>query len=173
LASALVAFVPHLAKAREAHDEYFSLRQMNKAANVVLLENGVIDAATARGNAGAIRRVDADMAARRSGDYKLVEPLLIAKGGYDVSTLHSGRSRVDIVATSRRLLQREQILQASEALNAARRSILEFGEAHKRGLVPLHTQGRRSAAVPTDHYVGAYLRPSTSRRRTSGRPMPR
>jgi argininosuccinate lyase len=142
-----------------AQDEYFWLSQMNKAANVVLLENGVIDAGVARNNAAAIRKLDAAMqapGARRTGDYKLVEPMLIEIGGYDVSTLHSGRSRVDIVATSRRLLQREEILAAMEKLNRARRSILAFGVEHKRALVPVYTQGRQSAGVPVGHYITAY-----------------
>ncbi len=34
--------------------------------------------------------------------------MLIELGGANLSTLHSGRSRVDIVATSRRLLQRDE-----------------------------------------------------------------
>ena len=152
--------LPAAAQSPQPHDEYFCLSQMNKAANVVLREDGVIDAAVARNNAAAIRRLDADMAApqaKRSGDYKLVEPMLIEIGGYDTSTLHSGRSRVDIVATSRRLLQREQILAAMDALGGARRSVLRFAEANKRGLVPVYTQGRQSAGVPVGHYLGAYL----------------
>lgn len=160
LAAVLSAASPLCARAQAGHDESFWLGEMNKAANVVLLENRVIDAAVARNNAAAIRKLDADMAApsaRRSGDYKLVEPLLIAIGGYDVSTLHSGRSRVDIVATSRRLLQREQLLEAMVALNGARRSLLRFGAANRRGLVPVYTQGRQSAGVPVGHYIGAYL----------------
>ena len=143
----------------QSRDEYDGLSRMNKAANVVLLEGGVIDAAAARNNAAAIARLDADMqkpGAARTGDYKLVEPMLIAIGGYDVSTLHSGRSRVDIVATSRRLLQRDAILSAMEKLNDARAAILAFGVTHRDSLVPVYTQGRQSAGVPVGHYVTAY-----------------
>lgn len=146
--------------AQELRDEYFWLSEMNKAANVVLLHGQVIDATTARNNAAAIRKLDADMArpgARRTGDYKLVEPMLIAIGGDETSSLHSGRSRVDIVATSRRLVEREKALSAMEDLNLARRAMLRFALAHKRDLVPVYTQGRQSAGVPVGHYLGAYL----------------
>jgi argininosuccinate lyase len=143
----------------QAQDEYFWLSQMNRAANVVLLENRVIDPATARNNAAAIRSLDSRMAlagATRTGDYKLVEPMLIELGGLDTSTLHSGRSRVDIVATSRRLMQRAEVLTAAEKLNAARRAILAFASRHKAELIPVYTQGRQSAGVPVGHYLGAY-----------------
>lgn len=145
--------------AQDSQDEYFWLSEMNKAANVVLLENRIIDKAAARKNAAAIIKLDLDMqkaGARRSGDYLVVEPKLVDIGGIEVSTLHSGRSRVDIVATSRRLLQRQQILTAMEQLNAARGAILQFGEQHKRALVPAYTQGKQSAGVPVGHYITAY-----------------
>lgn len=144
--------------AQEARDEYFWLSQMNKAANVMLLDAGVIDAETARNNAETIIALDEDMAGveGRTGDYKAVEPMLIEIGGYDVTTLHSGRSRVDIVATSRRLLQRDEILAAIEALNETRRTILDFAEQHSSSLIPAYTQGKQSAAVPVGHYLGAY-----------------
>ncbi|GAA4326684.1 argininosuccinate lyase [Pigmentiphaga soli] len=140
-------------------DEYHWLSEMNKAANVVLLENRIIDAATARRNADAIVRLDAEMrkpGADRTGNYQQIEPRLIDIGGVEVSTLHCGRSRVDIVATSRRLLLRPQILCAMERLNAARQALLRFGEKHKRALVPAYTQGRQSAGVPVGHYITAY-----------------
>lgn len=159
ICAAALLLVAGAAQAAEAQDEYYWLSRMNKAANVVLLENRIIDPALARNNAMAIDKLDTAMqaaGAQRSGDYKVVEPLLLDLGGFDVSTLHSGRSRVDIVATSRRLLLRDEILVAMEKLNLARRSILAFGVKHKDGLIPVYTQGRQSAGVPVGHYVAAY-----------------
>ena len=140
-------------------DEYHWLSEMNKAANVVLLESGIIDGAIAHRNADAIARLDAAMQqpeAERTGDYQQIEPKLIDIGGVEVSTLHCGRSRVDLVATGRRLLLRAQVLGAMESLNAARWALLQFGEKHKRALVPAYTQGRQSAGVPVGHYTTAY-----------------
>lgn len=157
--SALALFAcAQIVHAQEVMDEYYWLSQMNKAANVMLLEQGVFDAEAARNNAATIMALDEQMEGSdaRTGDYKIIEPMLIEIGGYDVSSLHSGRSRVDIVATSRRLMQRGELLKAMEALNATRLSILDFAEKNKRDLLPAYTQGKQSAAVPLGHYLGAY-----------------
>nr|WP_306456325.1 lyase family protein [Pigmentiphaga litoralis] len=132
---------------------------MNKAANVALLEAGIIDMATARNNARTIAALDLAMlrpGVVRTGDYQQIEPQLIAIGGIEVSTLHCGRSRVDIVATSRRLLLRPAILGALDVLNAARQALMDLGQRHKRSLLPVYTQGRQSAGVPVGHYISAY-----------------
>jgi argininosuccinate lyase len=135
------------------------LSEQNRASAVALVEAGVIGPAIARTIADAIVTVDAILAkpgAQRTADYKSVEPLLIEAGGYDASSLHAGRSRVDLSATTRRLLQRDAALVALDELNRARRAMLDFAENNATGLVPIYTQGRQAAAVPLGHYLGAY-----------------
>jgi argininosuccinate lyase len=141
-------------------DECHWLSEMNKAACVALVTNGIIDRPVGANIAKALCAFEAAMLrnpSARTGDYKLAEPLLINLGGLDMTRLHAGRSRMDLVATNRRLVQRDALLAALRQLNTARASLLKFADLDRRALLPVYTQGRQSAAVPLGHYVGAYL----------------
>lgn len=143
----------------KAHDGFYWLSEINKASTVMVTETRIVDPRLAKVIATSVAQViaanDADPS-RRSGDYLKVEPQLIAVGGPDVTRLHSGRSRQDIGATSRRLMQRETILAALDSLDKARQRLLEFAAQHPDAIVPAYTWGVQAQPISLGHWVLAY-----------------
>lgn len=140
-------------------DAFYWLSEMNKASTVMVVEQGIVPKALGKTIATAVAQVIADgdkPGARRSGDYLQVEPALIAIGGPDVTRMHSGRSRQDIGATSRRLFQRDEVLVAMAALNTARAALLDLAAKHPDAIMPAFTVGVQAQPISFGHYVLAY-----------------
>jgi argininosuccinate lyase len=125
----------------------------------MVVEQGIVPKPLGNTIGHAISRVIADQAkpgSERSGDYLKVEPLLIAQSGPDVTRLHSGRSRQDIRATTRRLFQRDYLLSAIAQLNEARASLIAMAEKLPNAIVPAYTLGVQAQPVSFGHYILAY-----------------
>jgi len=140
-------------------DEFYWLSEINKASTVMVTETGIVPRdlgrSIAEAVAGSISEAETDRRLR-SGDYLRVEERLIAKGGPEVTRLHSGRSRQDIGATSRRLFQRDQILATLDSLEAFRAILLDFAATHPDAIVPAYTQGVQAQPISFGHYVLGY-----------------
>jgi argininosuccinate lyase len=147
------------AQAQTPRDAFYWLGEMNKASAVMVVEQGIVPAELGATIANAVGQVIAEAGqpgASRSGDYLAVEQLLVAVGGPDVTRLHSGRSRQDLGATSRRLFLREDLLAAVAALGEARRALLQMASRHPNAIVPAYTWGVQAQPVSFGHYVLAY-----------------
>ena len=158
LAAALLVG-PSDANAQEKRDEFYWLGELNKAAAVMVVEQGIVPRPLGKPIADAVAQVIADASkqgARRSGDYLQVEQLIIAIAGPDGTRLHSGRSRQDINATRMRLFQRDQVLSTLRALNLAREALIGFASAHPDAIVPAYTVGVQAQPVSFGHYILAY-----------------
>jgi argininosuccinate lyase len=162
LAAALALMQPAAAQPAagpDTHDAFYWLSEINKASAVMVTETRIVPRETGAIIASAIARViaegDADPS-KRSGDYLRVEPLLTAAGGPEVTRLHSGRSRQDIGATSRRLTQRVQVLATLESLDGAREKLLAFAAQHPNAIVPAYTWGVQAQPISMGHYILAY-----------------
>lgn len=147
------------ASGQERRDDFYYLSEINKASTVMVVEEGIVPRPLGRAIAESVAKVIADAekpAARRSGDYLQVEPLLIAAGGPDVTRLHSGRSRQDIGATRTRQFQRMQLLRTFSAMNEARAALLDLAGRDPDAVVPAYTVGVQAQPVSFGHYILAY-----------------
>jgi argininosuccinate lyase len=140
-------------------DAFYWLSEMNKASTVMVVETGIVPPQLGKTIATSVAKVIADAGADRklrSGDYLRVEPLIIAAGGPDVTRLHSGRSRQDIGATSRRLFQRDQILATMDSLDRARAALLDLAAKHPDAIVPAYTHGVQAQPISFGHFLLGY-----------------
>ncbi len=93
---------------------------------------------------------------KRPGDYLQYEPLLIAYAGPDATRMHSGRSRQDILATTRRVMLRERALDLADAMNAARDKLVALAGKHVDTIVPAYTNGVQAQPITYGHYLLAF-----------------
>src|SRR5260221_1988183 len=125
-----------------AHDEFHWLNEFNKASTVMVVEQGIVPRELGAKIAAGITKVIADGAkagAKRPGDYLQYEPLLIAYAGPDATRMHSGRSRQDIIPTTRRGMLRERAIELAAPMNVARDKPLALAGKHVDTIVPAYT----------------------------------
>ena len=141
------------------HDSFHWIGEINKASAVMLREQGVIEAALAKEIAAAVAQVIADGAAagaERPGNYMVIEKLLVAAGGAEVTRVHSGRSRQDMVAATHRLFIRDQFLDTFDSLARLREGILNLASRHRHDLVPAYTHHVQAQPTSFGHYLLAF-----------------
>lgn len=140
----------------ETRDEFFWLSQINKATIVINSQEGLLDPALAPEIASALRQVIDDGAqpdADRPGTVISYEPLLIDKGGIDVTLIHAGRSSQDMHATYRAAMLRDQMLDLAAQLNATSTTLVDLAETHAETVVPNYTNGVAAQPNSYGHYL--------------------
>lgn len=145
--------------ARSYSDNFHLNNELNKAAAVMLVEEGVLPRPLASKIAAGLVQVIADgnkPGAKRPSDYLQYEPLLIAQAGPDASRIHSGRSRQDIIPTNRRIMLRERTLELQSAMLKAREQVLKVAEQHLDTIVPGYTNGVQAQPTTYGHYLLAF-----------------
>lgn len=150
-------------------DNFHWLNEFNKAAVIVTVEEKVIPRELGKKVAVGLTKVIEDGAkpgARRPGDYLQYEPLLVAEAGADASRIHSGRSRQDILAATRRVMLRDRLLNLQQSLNNANARVIALATEHADTIVPGYTNGVQAQPTTLGHYLLAY---SASLGRTSDR----
>jgi argininosuccinate lyase len=157
---AVMAYViPASAQQTQPRDAFYYLNELNKAANVMVVETGIVPRPLGKQIAESIATVAKNADANpklRSGDYLAVEPLYIDVGGPDVTRLHSGRSRQEIGAVSRRLSQRDKLLATMVSLDKSRAALLTWAAKYPNALVPSYTHGVQAQPISFGHYLLAY-----------------
>ncbi|MCC6473846.1 MAG: argininosuccinate lyase [Burkholderiales bacterium] len=156
----LGATLEPIAVSSAGHDAFHWVGEMNKASAVMLVERGIVAAPLGRRIAEAVRRVIEDAAAPgadRPGNYMVVESLLVAAGGMEVTRVHSGRSRQDMVSTSHRLFLRDQLLDCFDGLAQVRTALLALAQRHRDDVVPAYTHNVQAQPTSFGHYLGAFL----------------
>ncbi len=141
------------------HDAFYWLGQFNKASLVMTVEQGIVPPTLAGPIAGAVRDVIAAGDApggKHPADYLQLEPLLIAVAGPDVTRMHSGRSRQDILATTRREMMRERTLALFDALAGVRADLQEQAERHRDAIIPAYTNGVQAQPTTFGHVMLAF-----------------
>ena len=155
----LLAALPVLPAGAADHDAFYWLGRFNKASLVMTVEQGIVPRALAAPIAAAVQGVIADGDApggKRPADYLQLEPLLIARAGPDATRMHAGRSRQDILATTRREMMRDRALDFLAALDAARGDALAQAERHRDAIIPAYTNGVQAQPTTFGHVMLAY-----------------
>ncbi len=146
-------------KSGSPRDEFFWLGEFNKAAAVMTTETGIIPRTLAGPLAQAVAKVieEGDKSGgKRPKDYLQYEVLVAAHSGPDASRLHSGRSRQDILATNRRAMLRDRVLELIDAHDIVRGKIHALAANHVKTIVPAYTNGVQAQPTTYAHYLGAY-----------------
>ena len=145
----------------ERLDEFAWLTEFNKASAVMVVEQGIVSRQLGTQIAQAIAKVTEDAqkpGARRPGiaGYLAVEAQLIAAGGPDVSRLHSGRSRQDLLATYNRVVLRDRLLDLVAAQGEVRRRLQRISREHLETVIPAYTNGVQAQPTTLAHYLLAF-----------------
>jgi len=141
------------------HDAFYFLGEMNKASTVMVIEDKIVPPELGKKIVNAVDQViqNGDLpGAQRPADYLQYEPLILAITGPDGSRMHSGRSRQDILATNRRLMQRERTLDLMQAMNQAKAQILALAANNLDTIVPAYTNGVQAQPTTFAHYLLAF-----------------
>ena len=139
------------------------LDDINKACIVMLAETGIVPQDVAARIARGIQQLIENertgahnTTPRTSADYLDYEPRLIALAGPEASRLHTGRSRQDLASTIARMNLRDQLLQVTQAVIAARESLLKRAEEHVETIIPAYTHGVQAQPTTFAHYLLAF-----------------
>src|SRR5689334_13767339 len=152
-------FAADLKAAKAEHDNFHFMGEMNKASTVMVVETRIVPPELGRKIARAVDQVIRDgnqPGAGRPGDYLQYEPLVLALAGPDGSRMHSGRSRQDMLSTTRRLMQRERTLALMDAMIRSKAQLLSVAEKHLDTIVPAYTNGVQAQPTTYAHYLLAF-----------------
>lgn len=147
--------------------------QLNKAQIVMLAETGLLPRPAAKDIAKAIQQVEARAqapGAPRSGDYLAFERQLIEVMGPEASKLHMGRSRIDMGATTERMVLRDETLDVFEAMAAAREGLIEMAAGNVDTIIAGYTHAVQAQPTSLGHYLlalAAVLERDTDRLRAA------
>src|SRR5476649_745409 len=146
----------HAADSKEPHDNFYFLGEMNKASTVMVIDTKIVPPDLGKKIVAAVDQVIINgnkPGAERPADYLKYEPLILALAGPDGSRMHSGRSRQDILSTTRRLMQRERVLNVLDAMNKSRAVFLKLAEDNVDTIVPAYTNGVQAQPTTYGHYL--------------------
>ena len=143
------------------HDEFYWLEEMNKASSVMVAEQGIVSGDLSRVIAASIAKSielgDQPNAPRPDvSHYLTLEQQLISIGGPDVTRVHSGRSRQDLIATVDRLKLRERELQWMELLIVVRGKLADLASHNIDTIIPAYTNGVQAQPITLAHYLLAF-----------------
>ncbi|MEZ4502983.1 MAG: argininosuccinate lyase [Dehalococcoidia bacterium] len=135
--------------------------RFDKAHLVMLTEEGLIPREAGSAMLSALRHMEErGMTAVRNevgGGMHSGEQYLIRRLGYDVGgRIHLGRSTGDFGAVSRRIRQRDRLLQLMRALNEARRGILALAPEHFETVMAGQTGGQHAQPTTLGHELLAW-----------------
>lgn len=150
---------PRLVPAESVRDQFYWLGEFNKASTVMVVEQGIVNRQLGARIAKGVAKVIADGSkpgADRPADYLQLEHLLIEAAGPDITRMHSGRSRQDILATTCRVMLREQMLTLVERMIETRVRLGAIAALHVKTIIPAYTNGVQAQPTTLAHYLLAF-----------------
>jgi argininosuccinate lyase len=143
----------------EIQDYSYWIGRINMASTVMLTEEGIISGEVApkiaQGVAFAINEATRPKG-RRPSDVLQVERIIEERSGPEASLIHTGRSRQDILATTRTASLRTAVLDVSEALLGFRSTLIDLARQHTDTIVPSYTNGVQAQPISYAHYLHAF-----------------
>ncbi len=143
----------------QGRDIFFWLGQINKATIVTNVRSGLLTAEQGSVFAKALQRVidAAQENAPRPSTALTFEPLLIQEAGYEITSIHAGRSSQDIHATFRAAIIRDNLMVLAQAVCDVLESLLSLSEKHQDTIVPTYTNGVLAQASFYAHSLLAFV----------------
>ena len=140
-------------------DQFYGLGRINMASTVMAVEEGIVPRALARqvaeGVAFSISQAE-QPGGKRPSDVLQIERIATDKAGPEVTLIHAGRSRQDMLATVRVMRLRTEMLDLADALLDARQAMLDLAARHVETFVPAYTNGVQAQPVSLAHYLLAF-----------------
>lgn len=142
--------------------EYFI--EVNKVHIAMLQRVGELDARTAsdlnRANDDILREGAQALPfdAKHEDLYFTIEAAVIAKVGPEIGgSMHTGRSRNDILATIARMRMREELIEVLELVNRLRDTALSLADRHECDVVSGYTHLQAAEPITLAHYFAALI----------------
>ncbi|MFM7255831.1 MAG: lyase family protein [Betaproteobacteria bacterium] len=143
----------------ELQDYSYWIGRINMASTVMLTEQGIIPAVLApriaEGVAFAINE-GVKPKGRRPSDVLQVERIIEERSGPEATLIHTGRSRQDILATTRTASLRTAVLDLSESLLDFRTTLIRLAQQHTETIIPSYTNGVQAQPLSYAHYLHAF-----------------
>jgi len=143
----------------ELQDYSYWIGRINMASTVMLAEQGIIPMRivprVAEGVAHAITE-GVKPKGRKPSDVLQVERIIEERAGPEATLIHTGRSRQDILATTRTASLRTAMLDVYEAILGFRQTLLQIAEQHTETIVPAYTNGVQAQPISYAHYLHAF-----------------
>lgn len=143
----------------KAHDDFYWLGRINMATTVMTVEEGVVPRTLARqiaeGVAYSIRQAD-QPGGKRPTDVLQIERIISDNAGPEATLIHAGRSRQDMLASTRVMRLRDEVLDTAGALLAVRQDILDIASRHVETFIPAYTNGVQAQPITYAHYLLAF-----------------
>lgn len=143
----------------EIQDYSYWIGRINMASTVMLSEQGIISKALAPRIAEGVAHAISEGVkpkGRRPSDVLQVERIIEERAGPEASLIHTGRSRQDILATTRTASLRTAMLDVQEALLNFRSTLIQIAEQHTETVVPAYTNGVQAQPISYAHYLHAF-----------------
>ncbi len=155
--------LPNLGGAYATADAAYleTYHMFDKAHLVMLSEESLIPRQDAAAMLAALRVMEgqgaADVRKEAGGGMHSGEQYLIRLLGYDVGgRIHLGRSTGDLGAVSRRLRQRDRLLELSGRINTLRATVLQVAEQNLDTVMPGYTGSQHAQPVTLGHQLMAW-----------------
>ena len=143
------------------HELLDPMMAIHRAHLVMLVEQGLVDAGSARKILAALESIDLGQvaASRYDGRYEdlffYVEDLTLKAAGEEAGNLHIARSRNDMGVTMYRMVLRKHLLDAIEAAQLLHRVLLRFAAEEADTVMLAHTHTQQAQPTTLGHWLTA------------------
>jgi len=138
------------------HEMLPAVHAFDKAHTVMLVEEGLLDAAAGAAVLGALRKMETEGVIKvraavggglHSGEHYVIRLLGEEVGGQ----FHLARSSGDLSSVAINVLQRERLLKVMREVNRLRRVLIELARSHTETILPGYSFGQHAQPVTLAH----------------------